>query len=260
MTARLAAASVKQASVRGPGFVKTRSSDAFGALLEHAQYTPDFSVIVGAPGVGKTETARAYQRAGHNVWLVTSQPTSGSANSLVADVAGALELTSNGGLHTAALMSKVILRKLTGLQALLIVDEAQHLSSQALDQLRTFHDLAQCGIALLGNHSIFRRLEGGTRSADYAQLFSRVGMRLDRKKPHSDDIEALLDGWQIEDRAVRRVARAVARRPGALRAMTKVLRQAHLRANAEGGPVSEAHMIAAARQLGDEKPLEMEAA
>ena len=65
MTARLAAASVRQASVRGPGFLKTRSSEAFGALLEHAQYTPDFSVIVGAPGVGKTETARAYQRAGH---------------------------------------------------------------------------------------------------------------------------------------------------------------------------------------------------
>ena len=157
------------------------------------------------------------------------------------------------------MLCKMVVRKLVNLQALLIVDEAQHLSSQALDQLRAFHDLAQCGIALLGNHSIFRRLEGGTRSADYAQLFSRVGMRLDRKKPHSDDIEALLDGWAIEDKSVRRVARAVARRPGALRAMTKVLRQAHLRANADGGPVSEAHMIAAARQLGDDKPLEMEA-
>ena len=258
LTARLAAATVRSQTARGPDYVTTRTSEGIAALLEHAQFTPDFSVVVGAPGIGKTTTARAYHRTGHNVWLLTAQPTGGSAGRMVNDLATALEMGGHLGMRAAALLNPLIIKRLQGLQSLIIVDEAQHLSSPALDQLRTYHDLAECGVVLLGNHSIFRRLDGGVRSADYAQLFSRVGMRLDRKKPHSDDIEILLDAWKIEDKAVRKVARAVARRPGALRAMTKVLKQAHLRANADGGVVTEAHMLTAARQLGDEKPLEFD--
>jgi DNA transposition AAA+ family ATPase len=259
LTARHASAAVKQQGPRGPDFVRTRTSEAFGALLEHAQFTPDFSVIVGDPGIGKTMTARTYTRNGHNVWMITAQPLAGSASALVNALAEALGVTDQMVYGLSTSLSKAIQRRLKAIQSLLIVDEAQHLSSQALDQLRTYHDLCECGVALLGNHSIFRQLEGGTRSADYAQLFSRVGMRIVKKRPHSDDIEALLEAWGITDNAVRKVARAVARRPGALRTMTKVLRQAHLRARAEDRAVTAADMINAAAQLGDEKPLELDA-
>jgi hypothetical protein len=40
--------------------------------------------------------------------------------------------------------------------------------------------------------------------------------------------------------------------------MTKVLRQAHMRARGEDRVVTASDMINAAAQLGDEKPLELE--
>lgn len=255
MTSRLMGVAVRKSVPRGPEFVRTRTSEQIAGVLEHAQFAPDFAVIVGAPGVGKTTTAQAYARNGNNVWMITCHPSANTPTTIVRDIIEALGLSYS--TRHGSTLSRIAINRLTGLQSLLIVDEAQNLSSAALDQLRMFHDLAGAGVTLMGNTSIFRRLEGGARQADYAQLFSRVGMRIDRKRPHSDDIEALLDAWQIADTAVRKVARAVARKPGALRAMTKVLRQAHLRANADGGVVTEAIMLAAARQLGDDKPLEL---
>lgn len=259
ITSRLASASVQAQSLKGPGYVKTRSSEQFAALLEHAHYTPDFAVLVGVPGVGKTLTATTYVSNVHNAYMVTCQPTSTTASGVVAELSIALGIGTQVGFGNASFLTRQINNKLRNTTSLIIIDEAQHLKAPALDQLRFFHDISGCGIALMGNHSIFRRMEGGTRSADYAQLYSRVGMRIDKKKTHSDDIEALLDAWEITDPKVRRVARAVARKPGALRTMTKVLRQAHLRARNEDGQVTEAQMLAAARQLGDEKPLELDA-
>ena len=258
ITARLQRAATAARQPAGPGYVQTRTSAAIAALLEHAQYAPDFALVLGDPGLGKTTTAHAYQRTAHNVWMITCQPTTGSANMVVADVAEALAVGHPG--VTAPRLSKLIGKFLTGRDALLIVDEAQNLNSTALDQLRSFYDLAQCGLVLMGNRSILRALEGGSRrSADFAQLYSRVGQRLDRRKPAADDIEQILTAWGIEDQAVRRVARAVARKPGALRTMNKVLRQAHQRARLDDGPVTELHMIQSAAQLGDEKPLELDA-
>jgi hypothetical protein len=37
-----------------------------------------------------------------------------------------------------------------------------------------FLDQAGIGIALLGNETVYARLEGGTRAAQYAQLFIRT--------------------------------------------------------------------------------------
>ncbi len=257
LTGRATGAVVRQRVPRAPGYVQTRSSEAFIALLEHTQYTPDFTVLVGTPGVGKTTTAKEYAARGHNVFLITAQPKGGSASQIARVVANAITIPALG-FHTHGILADTVVARLTEMRnVLLILDEAQHIRSEGLDQLRMFHDLGDCGVALLGNHSIFRQLEGGVRAADYAQLYSRVGMRLNRQKPYAEDIEALLDAWGITDAAVRKVARAVARRPGALRFMTKVLRQAHLRASAGDGTVTEAMMIAAAKQLGDDKPLDM---
>ena len=258
LTARMAQAATAAKQAAGPGYVNTKTAATFCALLEHAQYAPDLGVIVGEPGLGKTVTARAYSRTAHNVWMITCQPATGSPSMVVSELADTLNLAAPGS--SAPRLCKLIVRKLSGLSALLIIDEAQHLTSTALDQLRTFHDLANCGVVVMGNRSILRNLEGGrNRSPDFAQLYSRVGQRIDRKRAASEDIEAILDAWQIDDDSVRRIGRAVARKPGALRAMDKVLRQAHLRARADGTPVTERHMVASAVQLGDEKPLELDA-
>ena len=231
---------------RAPAFVWTAASRAFVNVMEHAQFAPDLSVIVGAPGVGKTMTAHRYISAHPNVWMLTAEPCSGNPRAMLEDMAEAVGVPALG--NSGQRVSKAIVRRIAKSGGLILVDEAQNLSSQSLDQLRTIHDMSEIGVVLMGNPEIFGRLEGGAHRKHFAQLYSRVGMRVTRPQAARGDVDALLDAWEIADKGVRGLCHAVARGGGALRTMTKVLQQAHQRA--EGGALSETHVLEAAQQLG----------
>ena len=77
---------------------------------------------------------------------------------------------------------RMIVQRLQGTKGLLIIDEAQHLSLLALESLRSIHDATACGLVLMGNESVYANLSG-RRSAEFAQLFSRVGMVLKLENP-----------------------------------------------------------------------------
>jgi DNA transposition AAA+ family ATPase len=166
---------------------------------------------------------------------------------VLTELSRVLNIQTSVMLHLA---QRAIVSRLRGAGALVIVDEAQHLTSEALDQLRSIHDEAECGLALLGNATVFGRLEGGSRSADFAQLFSRVGVRL-TAKPKTGDADALIDAWGIQDRAMRDFLRVIAKKPGALRGMTKTLKLAHILAGAERQAVTPEHLSMAWSQLGN---------
>jgi DNA transposition AAA+ family ATPase len=164
------------------------------------------------------------------------------------------------GMSTQQL-SRSLTRRMTGSQGLILIDEAQHLTSQTLDQLRMFYDLADVGMALMGNEAVHARLEGGARAAQFAQLFSRVGMRLARPRALKGDIEQLMDAWDIAGKGERALLAQIAKRPGALRNLTKVLRMAHMLGSAEGAEaVAETHISMAWERLSAGAPLMAEAA
>jgi DNA transposition AAA+ family ATPase len=124
-----------------------------------------------------------------------------------------------------------------------------------------FYDLADVGMALMGNEAVHARLEGGARAAQFAQLFSRVGMRLARPRALKGDIEQLMDAWDIAGKGERALLVCAAKRPGALRNVTKVLRMAHMLAGADGAEaVAEPHIKMAWDRLFPGSPLTAEAA
>ena len=88
-------------------------------------------------------------------------------------------------------------------------------ATTAIDQLRSMHDAAGVGLALVGSPLVRERLGGA--NPHLAQLFSRVGMRLRREKPLTGDVAALLAAWGIEGEAERKLVGWIARKPGALR-------------------------------------------
>jgi hypothetical protein len=75
------------------------------------------------------------------------------------------------------------------------------------------------------------------------RVHSRIGARAHCTGATSKDIAALLDAWDISDRAARSIVSDIARRPGARRAATKVIRSAHL--YAAGGAIGAEHLRAA---------------
>lgn len=231
-------------------FVLTPSAEEFMALLNRAQHMPDISVLTGAPGVGKTRAACQYKRLNPNVFKIVAEPALNTVPAMLGALAHELRVTEVGRQDRVARLLK---QRLIGTRALIIVDEAQHLTTEMLDQLRAFHDQAEIGIALVGNSAVIGRLEGGRRSNEYAQLYSRVGMRLNRREPKKADVEALLDAWNVEEPAVRLALRAVAKQGGALRSCNKCFLLAQMVATSEGRPLSTEHVQLAWGQISDQR-------
>jgi DNA transposition AAA+ family ATPase len=174
------------------------------------------------------------------VCVVTAEPAWNTPRMLLDCVAQALAITEK---YSAQKVSRAIVDRLRFTGGLLIVDEANHLSSASIDQLRTFHDLAEIGIALVGNATVYSRLEGEGRKPQFAQLFSRIGMRLSHARPHDRDIDLLLDAWGIETAPERELLGIIARQPGALRIMNKTLRMALLTAGARAVTAGDIKLV-----------------
>lgn len=230
-----------------PVYVVTPTATRIIGALCYAQAAGDIAVIYGGAGLGKTTSVRHYVAQSLNVWHVTMTPASASVVTSLEEICETLGVAEQGG---AAKLFRAIVRKVRGSRGLLVIDEAQHLSVAALDQIRSIHDATGIGIALVGNQEVYARLTGGSRAVYLDRLHSRVGKRLGLRASSNEDIEALIAAWDIDDRSCRKTLVDIARRPGALRTLTKVLRLAGMHAAAAGERAHCEHINKAWRELG----------
>lgn len=86
---------------------------------------------------------------------------------------------------------------------MLIIDEAQHLTVRTLNHLRCISDESGVGIALIGNDEVYTKMKGSGR-ADFAQLFSRIGMRKQvlTSGITREDVEAVFSPYGIDGSAL----------------------------------------------------------
>lgn len=208
-----------------PGFFASPTARDVENILSYGQRGRMVVVATGA-GMGKTTTVKHYQACNATVWVATMRPSCAGVMNMQQQVLAALGERDVVGPPNK--LTALIMAKLNASGGLLIIDEAQHLQEKALEEIRGWHDETGVGIALVGNLSVLQRLEGGTRRAQFAQLFSRVGMRLVRATPVDGDADALCDAWEIGDENVIRAMRDIAKKPGGLRGATFVLELAHM--------------------------------
>ncbi|MDF1566229.1 MAG: AAA family ATPase [Deltaproteobacteria bacterium] len=233
----------------GPFYIETPTAERIITALSYGQTMQDLVLAYGAAGVGKTVAAIRYARTRPNVWLVTITPASRSVYGTLHEVAEAVGLRGVAG--SSSRLHREIVQRLKDTKGLLIVDEAQHLSVQALETLRAIHDGAEIGLALVGNEIVYGRLTGGDRSVGFAQLFSRIGKRLKFSRPKTNDVAALAEAWNIKDPKAVAQLQEIAQRPGALRAVSKTVRLALMLSMGVGQKqVSAAHLEAAWKELG----------
>lgn len=229
-----------------PEWVETPSARAVLSALSFAQMAEAVSVIYGGAGVGKTLALTQYRQQAPNVWVVTATPAASAPGSILARIAQVLGIRASGAVHV---VEASIIERLRDTRGLLVIDEAQHLTSRALDAVRSLHDAAGVGLALVGNEVVYAQLTGGSRSVGFAQLFSRIAKRVRLSRPKAGDIDALLDAWAITEPAARSIGHDIGKRPGALRGLSQTLRLASLFAS--GQPGTE-HIRAAWKDLGGE--------
>lgn len=231
-----------------PDWIETPTAARIVAGLRYAQLAQDMVVIYGPAGVSKTETCRHYVTMAPGVHHVTMTPATTGVLACLEEIAIALGMRD--WQRSACGLQRLIVSRLKRTNGLLIIDESQHLSIQALDQIRSLHDSCLIGIALVGNETVYTRMTGGSRAPYLDRLFSRIGKRVALKGASDADIDALLKAWKISDTSCRTQIREIARRPGALRVLTKVLRLAASFAAAQEQPICCDHVRAAWRDLG----------
>jgi hypothetical protein len=191
--------------------------------LGHARKNGDFVCIFGPPGVGKTKTVNQFvaERVDGDAWCATMSPSSSGLCQAIEVVAHAVGLKhASGGARRLKL---AIEQRIAGRHGVLVIDEAQHLSMAAVEELRAIHDTTGVGLALVGNEQSYTRFLGGSHAANYAQINSRIGLKLRLGKPTRQDVAVLAESYGVTEDDCLDVLVQVASRPGALRSVAKML-------------------------------------
>lgn len=177
-------------------YIPTSISEDVYKLIRYCQLEKGMVIIHGDAGIGKTKGAEKFVRENpaSSIYLQAT-PSSGTLGSLLKMLARALRI-----LETRSKLDLLfaIREKLEGTKKVIIIDEAQHLKLNALEEIRTLSDpsaitgQAGTGIVLIGNTEVYTRMVG-KQEARFAQLFSRIRMNrfYSTQKVTAEDIAKL---------------------------------------------------------------------
>lgn len=162
----------KKITLTDPPFVETTVSKMVKNAIKYSHVRGKISVVYGDAGIGKTQAFRSYLRENGLAVGITIAPSYASitgVNELLAEQLGVRE-------RYARKVYNEIINRLSGSGRVIIIDEAQHLTVRALNHIRCLADEAEIGVCLIGNEEVYSKMKGSGK-ADFAQLFSRIGMR-----------------------------------------------------------------------------------
>jgi len=225
-----------------PDWVKMPTGGKIHNTLAYAQMSGVACCIVGGAGVGKSTTCDHYQKTHNNVWVVTASPSASTYPASLKRIAKAVGVRS--AASRAADLEDEIIDRLKGTRGLLIIDEAQLLSLDALWGIKHLFDATKIGIAYVGSEQVYSNLMG--RKAEMnAPLFRRISKKQVLKKPVRDDVAALLNAWGLTDKASIDYCAKIADKPGALGMVTEALRMAAFLAMGKQQPLALNYIRAA---------------
>lgn len=227
-----------------PGFLKTPvGMDVYETLL-FAQISSGLVKIILPSGSGKTTAARHFCAIRPYAFMVTASPHTKTTHGVLVDVAAELDVIE----HNPTRLVRAIGRKLQrmGEGTLLVVDEAQNLVPDAVNQLRHFVDIYKCGLALLGNEhtavSFFRDSDAKTTVNARAQVATRFDRNLKREREPAKGAAMLISAWGVEDEDCVRFLTVIASKPGALRNIDRTVKAAAIAALGAGQDLGIVHL------------------
>jgi DNA transposition AAA+ family ATPase len=253
-----------------PGQIETSVARAVCEAIAEARALTSIVQADADPGIGKSQGAdyyisrcRAAEGFACPAWKIRLDAAGVSLRVILCQIADEIIGAGHYG-GTDVAIANDIAKATEGTGGVLIIDEAQHLAEEIsgpriLNALRSFAgtDKGCFGLVLLGNGEIYRRYN----TAKYAQLQSRMDHRVEilgldagehdaKKNPHNPkpalqvaDVRAIAEEWGVTDLDAVALSINIARKPGALRALTNLYK----RARHEWGEINHRTMIATRR-------------
>ncbi len=161
------------AGVKELPFAMTGIARQVMEALEYARIKRNITVIYGDAGVGKTRAAEEWAAGKMDVVHLTAAPALGNPKSFFKYLARELRVIKSGHIDDLYLE---LCDRLQGSDKMIIIDEAQHLKLQTLENIRGIQETAGVAVVLIGNETVYTKMIG-RHSAEFAQLFSRIGWR-----------------------------------------------------------------------------------
>lgn len=192
-----AASAAKAAPYRPtPDYIPTSISEDVYRAIQYCQIERGMVILHGDAGIGKTKGAERFIRENPtSAVYIQATPSSGTLANILKLLARALRIPETRNKLDLQL---AIRDKLEGTNKVIIIDEAQHLRLNALEEIRTISDPNSLtgqrgtGICLIGNTEVYSRMVG-KQEAQFAQLFSRIRMNryYSTHRVTMDDVKAL---------------------------------------------------------------------
>lgn len=230
-------------TARSGDFVMTPTAERIVRVFEQAREPKGTSdrrgvaLVFGASGAGKTETAKWYARMESGVAYVAVDGERRTWVSLMKGVCD--ELGQFGRPAVGESLRDAIVRSLRP-GSLLIFDQAHLIRVAVMEQLMIFPDEYGIGVALIGNAKGYKAL----MDAKLAQITSRIsGANVFVEIPSDDDVDALMEAWELGGRAEREFCQLIGRQDGGLRYLSDSVRNAWKLARVRGAARPDVGML-----------------
>lgn len=153
-------------------FVSTPTAQKMLDMLRLTHLSRENGLLYAQAGTGKTTTIRHYEQQYPDVILIEADVTD-TPSVVLKSIAKKIGTSTVGSLND---IKEGILEKLTNSGRMIIVDEAEQLSTKSLEILRRLHDKAGIGLVLVGMPRLLSNLLG--KRGELAQLYQRIGLHL----------------------------------------------------------------------------------
>lgn len=237
-----------------PRFLDIPTSRKIMQQLEWAQMAQDVVMVYSGAGYGKSTAAEEYKDRHANVWIVEMKQDCSRERPCLEEIAlivgGCLE--ASGKSQSSAEIRRSICGRIRNTRGLLVIDEAQFLSCQALQEVRGIYTSTGVGLALMGNEELY------VRAKKVGSVWSRIGQELKLEQLCAADIEGLAAAYQVSGKAELKKLEGLATRDGGLRRVVKALRKSAMIARRKKESCNLKHLETASRQLFNPQAEEVE--
>lgn len=237
------------------GFALTPTARSIHAVLHTCRHARVLGLVMGEPGVGKTEAALAYREEDGNVFYLKITKAISCVRDLLKAICEQLDIYVDKSTGDRERFHSIVqdLTRRRSSPPLLVIDEAQNLDNDALELIRDLFDDSRCGIVMIANpHLTSRWIKPADKRRLYhfQQLQGRIAKQMMIERPLPEDIEAICDCHGITAKDARaRVSKAARHGLGQLHNIEKLIRVARSIAPA-GTALTSAHVEQAALTLG----------
>ncbi len=228
---------------RGGEFVETDLSAKITDLLRSAQSAGFMSMISGASGIGKTMACKRFTETHKRVTYVQFSPDTKSVFAVLYEIAVALKVYEIP--RTPHELRYRIQSFLGGIGALIVADEAQNLTRDGLELMRSLCERMQCGVVFVGHPELSEKI------AAVASVHNRLKAPIRIGSASVADAEKILDAMGFPEGACRADLRRLATGPMGVRMVASIVEEVQGYALAKGTMITpEIVRAATARYLG----------